>query len=179
MRYDWPHVDSLDAAGLRVVDWLDGRIRTLPSHLGPPMKETRSIAGGLRALNAMGGVVTDNSQPGQWDFWGRQRATVQGIATAAATQLLGERALAGGLLWEHAPVFEVPSIRPLTRVAQAWFPPFVWTRSALFQASDLTFLIDSIDVPHSTVASWHSFSCTDLTWGRRRFLWDTLTGASA
>lgn len=177
---DWPSVDSLEAAGLRVVDWLEGRIRTLPSHLGPPSRETRSIAEDLRLLNARGDVVTDNSQPGLSNVWGRQRATVQGLATEVAAQSLGRRARRMGMLWEDCPVFEAPENARGVPVTQGITRGLLGnhSRGQVFSARDMAFLIGSIDVPIQTVASWRSFCAVDLRWGRRRALWEVLTGAA-
>lgn len=171
---------SLDTAGLRVVDWLDGRIRALPSHLGPPSRETRSIADDLRALNGMGGLVTDNSQPGKSTAWGRQRATVQGLATEATAQTLRHRAERAGMLWEDCPVFEASGDARGVPVTQGVTRGLLGTlsRARVFSAGDLEFLLGSINVPASTAASWRSFCAVDLHWGRRRALWDALVAGS-
>lgn len=176
----WPAVPSLDAAGQRVVDWLDGDVRTTPSHLGRPCRETRSIADDLRALNTSGGVVTDWSQPGESGMSGRQRACVVGLATPAAAARLRERALPAGMLWQDAPVLDVPE----SPYRGSWVPVTqgftrgllgTYTYCTLLPRSAMSFLIDSIDVPEDTVASWHSFAVADPVWGRRRTLWDALT----
>lgn len=182
----WDQLDpSLDAAGLRVVAWLDGRIRTTPSHDGPPLRETRAIADDLRALNMSGGVVTDCSQPGYRGLLARQRAWVMGVATPAAAARLRRRvrdAADPALRWDDAPFADIPDTPRHTR---AWIPITQgvtrgllgsYTGCDLVPRSAMQPLLDSIDADVDTKAAWHSFYAVDMIWGRQRALWDALTG---
>ena len=91
----WRTAATLDDLAAGTVDWLTGRVGSSPTYGGPPDPETAVIRDHLIAVNQVGGILTDSSQPGELGqrtrltLRGRQvlrwqqRAYLSGFATAA------------------------------------------------------------------------------------------------
>ncbi len=76
-RHDpWRTATTLDDLATGTVDWLTGRVGSSPTYGGPPDPETAVIRDHLVAVNQVGGILTDSSQPGE--LGRRTRLTVRG-----------------------------------------------------------------------------------------------------
>lgn len=88
----WAEASTLAELGELTARWLEGELAFHPGGYDVPDEETTELVPALAVLNRAG-FVTWGSQPGEEGTghdgaWWRQRAAVDGFATAAATQAL-------------------------------------------------------------------------------------------
>ncbi len=79
-----------------MIEWLQGKLDTIPGHRGPPSDETHQIRDELIRMNQVG-FITAGSQPGLDSPRLRQRAYVTGCAPAPLAHRWAACALSAGL----------------------------------------------------------------------------------
>ncbi len=184
----WGTARTLGDLGLLTVAWLAGEIAETPTHMGPPMPETKSLIPVLTAVNRAG-FVTENSQPGVAIEPGvaidadssAQRATVTGFAADDTFRALTAALADADLL--------ITAGRA-TREENAWGPditvtlvggePCTWdggveSRSELEYHHSLTCHPDAIA---ALCEAWQ-ITIVDPQWGRNDLLWPLLEAFAA
>lgn len=174
----WRQARTFDDLGELVADWLLGVDAVLPWHSRGPDVETAQITSTLVALNRGCGIFTTNSQPAMLSATDRQRASVTGVAHGAATAVLRTLCAADpSLHLSAAPVLALSRTSlgadlPVTQVlARGRWQTVTWGSVAM---------LEDLFLPAETVALFpagtHTFSVSDLEWGRRDHLWGALLG---
>lgn len=178
---DWTTASTLADLGELTARYLLGEFPRTPTHYGPPCEETTSIRDRLVQLNRAG-LVSENSQPGEIDQYGRQRAWVEGFCDATTREAIEDAGIRAGLI---VLVRRPHAQRMRCFGFQDWYPNLPMT-------VDLDWRVYS-DAGGWTPASWlrkfyprsavrvrlasWNVQVLDPEWGRTDPLWDTLTRA--
>lgn len=179
----WCNATTLDGLSAGVVRWLDGELDETPTYAGPPEDETALIRDYLVAINRLGGVLTDSSQPGiGFDPAARQRAYLYGFATfERKDQLVAGLAsmpwvsfhLRRPYIWWTGDVVEhdIP-VTELEGEAHTW--------AGRWMSEDHAYDVWSTSVDRKAhVVVWNAwqFCVVDVKWGRVTWLFDRVLEA--
>lgn len=155
------------------IGFLRGETDQTPAHLGPIDEETVCLVEDLVRINELG-FITDNSQPGERDEFGSQRAWVDGYCDNMTAHRI-DRALASSevIVISYCPADRASGSLPITRLADGTPTTFAgryWYESAQGLYENSTEL-------NSWLRTSVCLQIIDPVWGRNDALWPRLIAA--